>query len=63
MSKHNSPPQLTSIEEAATRLDVSQTTIKKLMREGKFRSVKIRHSRRIVVASIDEYLAELEKAQ
>jgi excisionase family DNA binding protein len=58
-AKCNLPPLLMSIAHAATRLDLGQTTIKKLIREGKLRSVKIRHSRRIIVASFDEYIAEL----
>jgi len=66
MSKRNReplPPRLISLDQAATQLELSRTTIKKLVAEGKLRSVKIGPLRRIIVASLDEYLAQLERRQ
>ena len=57
------PPLLISLDETAARLDLSRTTIKKLISTGKLRSVKIGPLRRVLVASVDQYVNALEKGE
>jgi len=56
-------PELVSVLEAAARLRVGRTTMKRLIREGRIKSVKIKRMRRVIVASIHKYIKDLESEQ
>lgn len=45
-------------EEVADQLRVSRSTVYRLIRDGKLKSVKIGGSRRVSVEQIDDFLAE-----
>lgn len=49
-------PLLHKPERAAKRLDVSRTTVYKLMETGELRSIKIGRARRIPEAAIVEFI-------
>jgi excisionase family DNA binding protein len=55
--------KLISSQEAAARLRVGRTKVQKLIREKKLRTVQIGNSRRVIVASIDDYIEDLEKGK
>jgi excisionase family DNA binding protein len=54
-------PELVSMLEAAARLRVGRTTMKRLIREKRIESVRIGRMRRVVVASIRKYIKDLER--
>jgi excisionase family DNA binding protein len=51
----SSAPLAVTIPQAATQLNISQTTVKKLVREGKLRSVLIFGARRIPYSALREF--------
>ncbi|MEV0310639.1 helix-turn-helix domain-containing protein [Nonomuraea fuscirosea] len=53
-------PLLYKPEEAAVQLRISRTKVYALLRSGAIRSVKIDGCRRISVAALTEYVAQLE---
>ena len=53
------PPVLVTVEEAARRLSIGRTATYMLVRKGELQSVKIGRTRRVVVASIDDYVSKL----
>lgn len=55
------PPLLYKPEEAAVQLRISRTKVYALLRTGEIRSVKIDGSRRIPVAALTDYIADLER--
>jgi excisionase family DNA binding protein len=50
---------LVSVEEAAQRLSIGRTQAYALVRRGELQSVKIGRTRRVVVASLQEYVTKL----
>ena len=54
-------PRLVSLTEAAARLRVGASVMKRLVREEKIKTVKIGHSRRVVLQSLDQYIESLMK--
>jgi excisionase family DNA binding protein len=54
---------LLTAEEAARRLSTSRTRIFDLIAKGDLASVKLGHSRRIVVRALEEYVARLAEQQ
>jgi excisionase family DNA binding protein len=56
-------PLAISTMEAAARLRVGRTTMKRLIRENRVQSKKIGRMRRVLVASLDTYLNEEEEEQ
>ena len=53
------PPVLVTVEEAARRLSIGRTATYMLVLSGELQSVKIGRTRRVVVASIDDYVSKL----
>ena len=53
------PPVLVTVEEAARRLSIGRTATYMLVLRGELESVKIGRTRRVVVASIDDYVSKL----
>ncbi|HEU5328648.1 MAG TPA: excisionase family DNA-binding protein [Thermomicrobiales bacterium] len=53
------PPVLVTVEEAARRLSIGRTATYMLVLKGELQSVKIGRTRRVVVASIDDYVSKL----
>ena len=53
------PPVLVTVEEAARRLSIGRTATYMLVLKGELQSVKIVRTRRVVVASIDDYVSKL----
>ena len=53
------PPVLVTVEEAARRLSIGRTATYMLVLRGELQSVKIGRTRRVVVASIDDYVSKL----
>ena len=52
-------PVLVTVEEAARRLSIGRTATYMLVLRGELQSVKIGRTRRVVVASIDDYVSKL----
>jgi excisionase family DNA binding protein len=55
-------PSLLTVDEAATALSLSRTAVYELMRTGELGSVRIGARRRLPVAAIDAYVAQLTGA-
>lgn len=53
------PPVLVTVEEAARRLSIGRTSAYMLVLSGELKSVKIGRTRRVIVASLQEYIAKL----
>lgn len=53
------PLVLVTVEEAARRLSIGRTATYMLVLKGELQSVKIGRTRRVVVASIDDYVSKL----
>lgn len=53
------PPVLVTVEEAARRLSIGRTATYMLVLKGELQSVKIGRTRRVVVASLDDYVSKL----
>jgi excisionase family DNA binding protein len=54
---------LCTVVDAARRLSLSRANVYKILARGSIRSVSIGRSRRVVVASLREYVAQLEDVQ
>lgn len=52
-------PVLVTVEEAARRLSIGRTATYMLVLSGELESVKIGRTRRVVAASIDDYVTKL----
>jgi excisionase family DNA binding protein len=50
---------LVSVDEAATLLSLGRTVVYRLVRRGELRSIKVGRTRRVVAASLNEYIARL----
>lgn len=62
MKNDDVPPRvLQTISRTARDLDISETSIKKLIHEGKLEAVKIGSARRVTVASVEAYVATLPR--
>ena len=48
-------------EEAAAVLSITRTRVYELMRRGRLRSVKIGKARRVAVAALEAFVAELQE--
>ncbi len=53
------PPMLVTVEEAARRLSIGRTAAYMLVLRGELQSVKIGRTRRVVVASLNDYITTL----
>lgn len=53
------PPLLVTVEEAARRLSIGRTATYMLVLRGELQSVKIGRTRRVVVKSLEAYVAKL----
>lgn len=53
--------RLLTVTEAATMLGLGRSKIFALIAEGRLRSVRIDHSRRITRQALDEFIASLEQ--
>jgi len=53
------PPLLITVEEAAMMLRIGRTAAWDLVRKGYLKSVKIGNSRRVVLASVYDYIQRL----
>jgi excisionase family DNA binding protein len=59
---HIGPPVTVSVEEAAMLLGIGRTVTYRLVLGGELRSVKIGRRRLVVRASVQEYVARLERS-
>lgn len=59
MKQPQSEPLLVTVEEAARRLSIGRTATYLLVLKGELQSVKIGRTRRVVVASLNDYIRRL----
>lgn len=52
-------PLLVSVEEAAAQLSIGRTQAYALVQRGALKSVKIGRTRRVILASLNEYILKL----
>lgn len=52
---------LVTIKEAAAMLSVGVVTLYKLLNRGEIKAIKLDHGRRVVVASLHEYVARQQQ--
>jgi excisionase family DNA binding protein len=56
-------PKLITLQEAAARLRIGRAKMQKLIRTKQVRSVLVGNTRRVVVASLDDYVDSLERGK
>lgn len=56
-------PTLLTPQEAAARLRVGRAKMQKLIKEKRLRTVLVGNSRRVIAASLDDYIGNLEKGE
>lgn len=62
MNKTAEPERvLQTIRHTAEQLDLSKSTVYELINSGKLQAVKFGRNRRVLVASVEEYIASLRE--